>query len=67
MTRKQRAAPQSAPPKGQTAPSTRQHLAKGDESTVAAKRRTAQELQRPNAYASVARRHMEVGRGEGEI
>ncbi len=43
MTRKQRAAPQSAPPKGQTAPSTRQHLAKGDESTVAAKRRTAQD------------------------
>ena len=67
MTRKQRAAPQSAPPKGQTAPPTREPLAKRDESTVAAKRRTAQELQRPNTSAGVAPRHMEVGRGEGEI
>jgi prevent-host-death family protein len=43
MTRKQRAAPQSAPPKGQTPPPTRQRLAKRDESTVAAKRSAAQE------------------------
>ena len=43
MSRKQRAAPQSAPPRGQTAPPTRETLAKRDESTVAAKRRTAQD------------------------
>ena len=43
MTRKQRAAPRSAPPKGQTAPTARETLAKRDESTVAAKRRTAQD------------------------
>jgi antitoxin Phd len=42
MTRKQRAAPQSAPPKGQTPPPTRETLAKRDQ-TVAAKRRTAQD------------------------
>ena len=43
MTRKQRAAPQSAPPKGQTAPPARETLAKRDESTIAANRRTAQD------------------------
>jgi antitoxin Phd len=43
MTRKQRAAPQSAPPKGQAAPTPRETLAKRDESTVAPKRRTAQD------------------------
>ena len=43
MTRKQRAAPQSAPPKGQTPPATRQHRAKRDEGTAAAKRSAAQE------------------------
>jgi antitoxin Phd len=41
MSRRQRAAPQSAPPKGQTAPTTRETLAKRGESTDAAKRRTA--------------------------
>ena len=43
MTRKQRAAPQSGPPKGQTPPLTRQHRAKRDEGTTAAKRSAAQE------------------------
>ena len=40
MTRRQRAAPQSAPPKGQTPPATRQHRAKRDDG--AAKRSAAQ-------------------------
>ena len=67
MTRKQRAAPQSAPPKGQTAPPTRETLAKRDESTVAAKRRTAQDSNAQTHPQVGAPRHMEVGRGEGEI
>jgi antitoxin Phd len=53
MTRKQRAAPQSAPPKGQAAPPTPETLAKCDESTVAAKRRTAQDSNaQPNTQLS---------------
>ena len=43
MTRKQRAAPQSAPPKSQLPPPTRQHRAKRDEGTAAAKRTGAQD------------------------
>jgi antitoxin Phd len=43
MTRKQ----QSAPPKGQTPPPTRELLAKRDESTVAAKRGIAQDSNAP--------------------
>ena len=43
MSRKQRVAPQSGPPKGQTAPTARETLARRDESAVAANRRTAQD------------------------
>jgi antitoxin Phd len=43
MTRKQRAAPHSAPPKGQTPPPTRQHRAKRDEGAATATRSAAQE------------------------
>ena len=46
MSRKQRAAPQFAPPKGQTAPPTRETLAKRDESTVAGAKLTAAQAPR---------------------
>ena len=66
MTRKQRAAPQSAPPKGQTVPNARDSCEARREHGRAETEDGAG-LHRPNTSSGVAPRHMEVGRGEGEI
>ena len=67
MTRKQRAAPQSAPPKGQTAPPTRETFCEARREHGRGETEDGAGLQRPNTSAGGAPRHMEVGRGEGEI